>query len=133
MLSDRCLSVCPLCNVGVLWPNGWMDQHETWHRGRPRPWSYSVRWGPVPPPPKGHSSNFRPMSVAKRSPISARPTAEHLFRDVIHLTHNTIFVSPLYSTIWLICTVYKFVNRVLQLYKLINVICSYSIVLLMQK
>jgi len=56
------------------------------------------------------------MSVAKRSPISARPTAEHLFRDVIHLTHNTIFVSPLYSTIWLICTVYKFVNRVL--YKL---------------
>jgi len=23
MLSDRCLSVC---NVGVLWPNGWMDK-----------------------------------------------------------------------------------------------------------
>jgi len=18
------------CNVGVLWPNGWMDQHATW-------------------------------------------------------------------------------------------------------
>jgi len=36
MLSDRCpvcLSVCPICpvcNVGVLWPNGWMDQDETW-------------------------------------------------------------------------------------------------------
>ena len=27
------LSVCPVCNVGVLRPNGWMDQDETWHRG----------------------------------------------------------------------------------------------------
>jgi len=26
MLSDRCLSVCLSCNVGVLWPNGWVDQ-----------------------------------------------------------------------------------------------------------
>ena len=26
MLSDRYLSVC---NVGVLWPNGWMYQDET--------------------------------------------------------------------------------------------------------
>ena len=28
-----CLSVCPVslsvCNVGVLWPNGWIDQDET--------------------------------------------------------------------------------------------------------
>ena len=34
MLSDRCLSVlssrpCPVCYVGVLWPNGWMDQDAT--------------------------------------------------------------------------------------------------------
>ena len=31
MLSDRCpvLSVClSVCNVSVLWPNGWMDQDE---------------------------------------------------------------------------------------------------------
>ena len=28
MLSDRCLS-CSVCNVGVLWPNGWTDQDET--------------------------------------------------------------------------------------------------------
>jgi len=21
-LSDHCLSVCPVCNLGVLWPNG---------------------------------------------------------------------------------------------------------------
>ena len=29
---------CPVlsvCNVAVLWPNGWMD-HETWHTGRLR-------------------------------------------------------------------------------------------------
>ena len=58
MLSDRCLSVCllclscPVCDVGVLWPNGWMDQVETWHAGRPRPWPHCVRWGPSFPPPK---------------------------------------------------------------------------------
>jgi len=27
-----CLS-CPVSNVGVLWPNGWMNQDETWHTG----------------------------------------------------------------------------------------------------
>ena len=34
MLSDRrlsCLSVLSACNVGVLWPNGWMDQDATWY------------------------------------------------------------------------------------------------------
>ena len=72
MLSDRCLSclsVCPVCDVGVLWPNGWMDQDETWHAGRPRPWPHCVRWGSSSPPPKGGRAapNFRPMSImAKR-------------------------------------------------------------------
>jgi len=61
MLSDcclSCLSVCPVlsaCNVGVLWPNGWMDQGETWRGGRPRPRPHSVRWGPSSPRKKGHS------------------------------------------------------------------------------
>ena len=37
---------------------------------------------PPAPPPKGHSPNFRPMSiVAKWSPISA--TAEHFFVTVV--------------------------------------------------
>jgi len=31
-----CLS-CPVCDVGVLWPNRWMDQDATWYGGRPRP------------------------------------------------------------------------------------------------
>jgi len=29
VLWDRC-HVCPVCNVDVLWPNGWMDQDATW-------------------------------------------------------------------------------------------------------
>jgi len=28
--------VCPVFNVGILWPNGWMDQDDTWYGGRPR-------------------------------------------------------------------------------------------------
>jgi len=47
-----CLSVC---DIGVLWPTGWMDQDETWHRGRPRPRPHCIRWRPSPPPKKGHS------------------------------------------------------------------------------
>ena len=31
MLRDR----CPVCNVGVLWPNGWIDQDATWYGGGP--------------------------------------------------------------------------------------------------
>jgi len=39
------LSVLSVCNVGVLWPNGWMDQDATWHGGRPRPRRRCVRLG----------------------------------------------------------------------------------------
>jgi len=60
-----CLSVClsvlsclSVCNVGVLWPNGWMDQDETWHAGRPRPWPHCVRWGPSPLSKSGRSPQF---------------------------------------------------------------------------
>ena len=38
--------VCPVCDVSALWPNGWVDQDETWHACRPRPWPHCVRWGP---------------------------------------------------------------------------------------
>jgi len=41
-----CLSVCPVCNVGVLWPNGWMEQDATWCGGRPRPRRHYVSWAP---------------------------------------------------------------------------------------
>jgi len=61
MLPDRCpvcLS-CPVCNVGVLWPNGWMDQNETWHAGRPRHWPHCIRWkNSSPSPERGPSLQF---------------------------------------------------------------------------
>jgi len=55
MLSDRCLScpVCPVCNVDVLWPNGWIDQGKTYHGGRPWPRPHCVRWGPSSLPKRG--------------------------------------------------------------------------------
>ena len=43
VLSDRYLSVLSVCNVGVLWPNAWMDQDETWNAGRTRPRPHCVR------------------------------------------------------------------------------------------
>ena len=43
------LSVCAVSNIDVLCPNGWMDQDETWHAGRPQPWPHCVRWGPSSP------------------------------------------------------------------------------------
>jgi len=49
--SVVCLS---LCDVGVLWPNGWLDQDATWYRGRPWPRPHCVRWWPSSPQ-KGHS------------------------------------------------------------------------------
>jgi len=55
MLSDRC-PVCPVCDVGVLWPNGWTDQDETWHTGRPQPRPHFVTWGSSSLHGKGHSS-----------------------------------------------------------------------------
>ena len=48
-----CLSVLSVYNVGVLWPNGWVDQHETWHGGRPRSRPHCFRWGPSSPSKRG--------------------------------------------------------------------------------
>jgi len=77
MVSDRSLSVCPVCDVGVLWPNGWMDQDATWYEGIGLGLGHIVLGGHPAPPQRGTAPNFRPMSVvAKRSPISA--TAERL-------------------------------------------------------
>jgi len=45
-----------------MWPNGWMDQHKTWHAGRPRSWPHCVRWGPSSPL-KAHSSDSPQFSA----------------------------------------------------------------------
>jgi len=63
---------CPVlsvCNVGVLWPNGWMDRDATWYGGRRRPRRHCIRLRPSSLYGKGQSSHptFRSMSiVAKR-------------------------------------------------------------------
>jgi len=45
-----------------------MDQDETRHAGRPRPWPHCVRWGPSSPSAKkgAEPPNFRPMSVVAK-------------------------------------------------------------------
>jgi len=45
-------SVLSVCDVGVLRPNGWMDQDGTRHWGRPWDQPHCVRWGPSFPPPQ---------------------------------------------------------------------------------
>jgi len=69
MLSDHrpvCLSVLSVsvCDVGVLWPNGWTDHDETLHAGRPRP--HCVRWGPSSPRKGAQPPNFRPMFIVTK-------------------------------------------------------------------
>jgi len=58
----RPLSVClSVCDVSVLWPNGWMDQDETWRVGRPGvqvglvPGHIVLDGDPAPPPKSGWS------------------------------------------------------------------------------
>ena len=70
MLSGS-LSVCPdlyVCNVGVFWPNGWMDQDATWYGGRSRPRPHCGRWRSTHLPPlQKRGGIFLPISVvAKR-------------------------------------------------------------------
>ena len=65
MLSVRCLSVClsclsvcPVCNVGVLWPNGWSDQDETCMQVGLGPGHIVLEGDPAPPPQRGTASQF---------------------------------------------------------------------------
>jgi len=59
-----CLSVChilsclPDCKVGILWPNGRMNQDETWHKVGLGPGHIVLDGDPGPRPPKGHSPQF---------------------------------------------------------------------------
>jgi len=69
MLSDRCLSgltVLSVCNVSALWPNGWMDEDETWHGGRPRLWPDCYMGTQLPLPKGAQPPNFWPISVVAK-------------------------------------------------------------------
>ena len=61
MLTNRCLAVCQSCSVGILSPNGWMDQDATWYGGRPGPRRHCVRWEPCPPPKKRGRQSSPPL------------------------------------------------------------------------
>jgi len=62
MPSDRCLSVClsvcPVCDDSVLWPNGWIDQDETWHAGSLGPGHTMLDGDTAPPPQRGTAPQF---------------------------------------------------------------------------
>jgi len=57
-----CLSFLFVCDVGVLWPNGWMDQGATWYRTH-----IMLDGDPPPTQRRGHSShNFWPKCVVAK-------------------------------------------------------------------
>ena len=63
MLSVRYLyvflSVCPVCDVRALLPNGLTDQDETWHAGIGLgPGHYVLDGDPAPLPQRGGSPSF---------------------------------------------------------------------------
>jgi len=58
VLSTMVLSVDFWATVRVLWPNGWMDQDETWHGGRLRPRPRHIAFDGFQLPLKGHSPQF---------------------------------------------------------------------------
>jgi len=101
-----CLSCLSVCNVGVLWPNGLMDQDETWHGARHGPGHIVLDGDPAPP--KGAQPHFRPMPVvAKRSPILA--TVEHLLLLKSIQSHSpglyTPYKKPIYRYPQIFCHV----------------------------
>jgi len=48
----------PIFGPCPLWPNGWMNQDDTWHGGGSWPRPHCVRWGPSSPSQKGQSPQF---------------------------------------------------------------------------
>ena len=54
-LGDFVLAGDPVFGSCPLWPNGWMDEDDTWYGSRPRP--HCVRWG-TSSPQKEHSLQF---------------------------------------------------------------------------
>ena len=66
--DDIVLDGDPAPNFRSMWPNGWTDQHGTWHEGAPWSRLHRTRCGPSSPPQKGdRAPNFRlTFIVAKR-------------------------------------------------------------------
>jgi len=62
------MCVCVSCNVGVLWPNSWMDQDAACHGGRSQPRPHCVRWGPSSPQKEGSSPHFHGLRMGSPCP-----------------------------------------------------------------
>jgi len=60
MLSDRWLSVWPVCDVGVLWLNGWMDSDAVWYMEVNLGPGHILLDGDTAPPKRGTHSHFCP-------------------------------------------------------------------------
>jgi len=77
-----------VCYVGVLWPNGWIDQDATWYGDRPQPAPHRVRWGPNSPTERAHQPTNtvrslrgqagQPASVNRGSCLYCGETVAHL-------------------------------------------------------
>jgi len=78
--SLSCVSVCPVCesvcNVGVLWPHGRVDEDASWYGCRPRPRLYVMldgdpalprRKGAQQPPPHFSAHVYCGQTVAHLS------------------------------------------------------------------
>jgi len=48
----------PIFDPCLLWPNGWTDQDETWHGGRPWPGDTVFDGDPAPVPRRGTATQF---------------------------------------------------------------------------
>ena len=62
-----------------MWPNGWMDQDETWHGGGPQPQPHCVRWGCLPifgPCPWGQTAGWIKMPLGTE--VTAQVTLYHM-------------------------------------------------------
>jgi len=68
-------AIVPLtvCDVGVLWPNGWMDHDETWHVSRPWP-RHIVLDGDPAPPKRGTAPIFGPCLLWPNGWMDQDPT-----------------------------------------------------------
>ena len=65
VLSDYCLSVCPVCDVGVMWPNSWIDKDETWRQALAAA-TLCQMGTELPLPKRGTAPSFRRMSVVAK-------------------------------------------------------------------
>ena len=80
IILDRCVSVLSVCDIGVLWPNGWMNQDATWYGGRPRRRRHCVRLGPR-----------SPLPLQKRG--TAAPTVQPMFIVTFRVATRNVLVT----------------------------------------